>query len=170
MKPNRPINKTGVVIITIVIAVLMYIVMLPKEMLSIQKLGDTLMDPNFNKPTRKVKGKVLGSMPRPTQPGIHDPVVDLLSTPKTQKMKVKHIPELYVGATRPHPDWGPCIQCHLVPGEKSTETVSPVGKMWAKLSTIKKVGPPIYPDSTRPHPPSGRCIKCHDIVLEIPVQ
>ncbi|MBF0429394.1 MAG: magnetochrome domain-containing protein [Magnetococcales bacterium] len=121
--------------------------------------------------SRRLEGEVLGSMPKPTQPTITGTVKDLVVEQKTRKMVVRRIPQIVPGQARPHGDWGPCIRCHLFKGgpPPGSQSITPVGKVWEKLSTYHKVGPPILPNSTIPHPPSGRCIKCHDIVIQMPI-
>ena len=121
--------------------------------------------------TRRLQGEVFGAMPKPTQPALSDPVVEVLKPTKTRKMVVRRIPEIQQGQKMPHGYWGPCLKCHLFkdgppPG---SQPITPVGKVWERVSAYTKVGPPILPNSTIPHPPSGRCIKCHDIVIEVPL-
>ncbi len=121
--------------------------------------------------SRQLQGEVLGSMPKPTQPAMSDPMVDIIKPKRTRRMVVKRIPKIKPGQRMPHGYWGPCNRCHLFKGgaPPGSQKITPVGKVWEKFSTIKKVGPPILPNSTIPHPPSGRCIKCHDIVIEVPI-
>ena len=121
--------------------------------------------------TRRLQGEVFGAMPKPTQPAFSDPVVEALQPKKTRKMVVRRIPKIRPGQTMPHGYWGPCTKCHLLKGgpPPGSQPITPVGKVWERVSNITKVGPPILPDSRIPHPPSGRCIKCHDIVIEIPL-
>lgn len=123
------------------------------------------------KPTPQLLGEVFGSMPKPTQPSISEPVIETLSPRTTRKVVVKRIPMIDPSMQMPHGYWGECSRCHLFRGglPPGSQPITPVGKIWEKASTIKKVGPPILPDSPRPHPPSGRCIKCHDIVIEVPL-
>ncbi|MBF0371182.1 MAG: magnetochrome domain-containing protein [Magnetococcales bacterium] len=120
---------------------------------------------------RPMQGEIFGSMPAPTEPSIKEPMVDMVAPKKTRKMVVRRIPVIKPGQKMPHGYWGPCTKCHLFTGgaPPGSQPITPVGKMWEKASSIKKVGPPILPDSTRHHPPSGRCIKCHDIVVEVPI-
>lgn len=122
--------------------------------------------------TRRLQGEVLGSMPKPTQPALSDPVAEVLQPrAKTRKMVVRRIPKIRPGQRMPHGYWGPCIRCHLFAGgpPPGSQPITPVGKVWERVSSITKVGPPILPNSRIPHPPSGRCIKCHDIVIEVPL-
>lgn len=121
--------------------------------------------------SRRLEGEILGSMPKPTQPSLSGTVQELVAEQKTRKMVVRRIPQITSGQRMPHSYWGECVKCHLFkdgapPGSQS---ITPVGKVWEKLSTYHKVGPPILPNSTIPHPPSGRCIKCHDIVIQMPI-
>lgn len=125
-----------------------------------------------SKPTPQLMGEIFGSMPKPTQPVLSEPILEKLVPPTTRKVAVKRIPMIDPGTPRPHAYWGACNKCHLFQGgpPPGTQPITPVGKMWEKASaSIAKVGPPILPDSTRPHPSAGRCIKCHDIVIEQPV-
>lgn len=122
--------------------------------------------------TRRLQGEVLGAMPKPTQPALSDPVAEVLAPrKKTRKMVVRRIPKIRSGQRMPHGYWGPCSKCHLFKGgpPPGSQPITPVGKVWERVSSFTKVGPPILPNSTIPHPPSGRCIKCHDIVIEIPI-
>ena len=121
--------------------------------------------------TRRLQGEVFGSMPKPTQPGMGDAVKDVLHLKKTRRIVVKRIPQIKPGQRIPHSYWGPCLKCHLFVGgaPPGSQPITPVGKVWEKVSSITKVGPPILPTSRIPHPPSGRCIKCHDIVIEVPL-
>ncbi|MBF0116128.1 MAG: magnetochrome domain-containing protein [Magnetococcales bacterium] len=121
--------------------------------------------------TGQVQGEVFGSIPKPTQPSLQEPVLQLVHPPSTslQRMLVKRIPTINPGASMPHPTWGPCTNCHLIRGgaPAGSQPATPVAKVWEQVSTYYKVGPPIMPNSTRPHPPSGRCIKCHDILVYV---
>ncbi|MEO5330450.1 MAG: magnetochrome domain-containing protein [Magnetococcus sp. YQC-5] len=119
--------------------------------------------------SRRLQGEVLGSMPKPTQPTLSGTVQELVVEQKTRKMVVRRIPQIVPGQAKPHGNWGPCMNCHLFKGgpPPGSQSITPVGKVWEKLSTYHKVGPPILPNSTRPHPASGRCIKCHDIVIQM---
>lgn len=121
--------------------------------------------------TRRLQGEILGSMPKPTQPALSDPVVEALNPKKTRRLVVKRIPKIRAGQRMPHSYWGPCTKCHLFRGgaPPGSQPITPVGKVWERVSSITKVGPPILPNSTIPHPPSGRCIKCHNIVIEVPL-
>ncbi len=121
--------------------------------------------------SRRLQGEVLGSMPKPTQPSISGTVQELVADQKVRRMVVRRIPQITPGQRRPHGSWGPCIKCHLFKGgpPPGSQSITPVGKVWEKISTYHKVGPPILPNSTIPHPPSGRCIKCHDIVILMPI-
>ncbi|MBF0123869.1 MAG: magnetochrome domain-containing protein [Magnetococcales bacterium] len=123
-------------------------------------------------PTRQVHGEVLGTMPKPTQPLLVEPLVDIVSPPRLQKMLVKRIPTIDPGAIKPHPNWGPCTNCHLIRGgaPAGSQPATPVAKVWEQVSVYHKVGPPILPNSSRPHPPSGRCIKCHDVLVYVQVK
>ncbi|MBF0339542.1 MAG: magnetochrome domain-containing protein [Magnetococcales bacterium] len=121
--------------------------------------------------TGQVQGEVFGSIPKPTQPSLQEPVLQLVNPPSNslQRMLVKRIPTINPGASMPHPTWGPCTNCHLIRGgaPPGSQPATPVAKVWEQVSTYYKVGPPIMPNSTRPHPPSGRCIKCHDILVYV---
>ncbi|MBF0212557.1 MAG: magnetochrome domain-containing protein [Magnetococcales bacterium] len=121
--------------------------------------------------TGQVQGEVFGSIPKPTQPSLKEPVLQLVkpSSGSLQSMLVKRIPTINPGASMPHPTWGPCTNCHLIRGgaPPGSQPATPVAKVWEQVSTYYKVGPPIMPNSTRPHPPSGRCIKCHDILVYV---
>ena len=121
--------------------------------------------------TRRFQGEIFGAMPKPTQPALSDPVVDVLQPKQTRRMVVRRIPKIKPGQRMPHGYWGPCTKCHLFKGgpPPGSQPITPVGKVWERVSNITKVGPPILPNSRIPHPPSGRCIKCHDIVIEIPI-
>lgn len=118
-------------------------------------------------PTRQIQGEVLGGMPKPTQPTLTEPLVEMVSPTPWQKMLIKRIPTISPDAKMPHPSWGPCTRCHLIQGgaPPGSQPATPVAKVWAQVSTIYKVGPPILPNSIQPHPSSGRCIKCHDILI-----
>ncbi len=137
------------------------------------------IDP-VKKVTRQFKAELFGFLPSPTQPELSEPVKKAIipkiipkakQAPKMRKIVVKRIPTLRPGMKMPHKYWGPCNKCHLRQGgpPPGSQPITPVGKMWEKASTIKKVGPPILPDSTRHHPPAGRCIKCHDIVIQMAI-
>ncbi|MBF0416688.1 MAG: magnetochrome domain-containing protein [Magnetococcales bacterium] len=121
--------------------------------------------------TGQVQGEVFGSIPKPTQPSLQEPVMALVKPPSgsLQRMLVKRIPTIAPGASMPHPSWGPCTNCHLIRGgaPPGSQPATPVAKVWEQVSAYYKVGPPIMPNSTRPHPPSGRCIKCHDILVYV---
>ncbi|MBF0262568.1 MAG: magnetochrome domain-containing protein [Magnetococcales bacterium] len=121
--------------------------------------------------TGQVQGEVFGSIPKPTQPSLNEPVLRLVNPPSgsLQRMLVKRIPTIVPGASMPHPGWGPCTNCHLIRGgaPPGSQPATPVAKVWEQVSAYYKVGPPIMPNSTRPHPPSGRCIKCHDILVYV---
>ncbi|MEO5345520.1 MAG: magnetochrome domain-containing protein [Magnetococcus sp. YQC-9] len=121
--------------------------------------------------TGQVQGEVFGSIPKPTQPALNEPVLQLMNPPtgSLQRMLVKRIPTINPGASMPHPSWGPCTNCHLIRGgaPPGSQPATPVAKVWEQVSAYYKVGPPIMPNSTRPHPPSGRCIKCHDILVYV---
>ncbi|MBF0158084.1 MAG: magnetochrome domain-containing protein [Magnetococcales bacterium] len=119
--------------------------------------------------TRQTYGEVFGSMPKPTQPQLVEPLVEMVSPPRLQKMLVKRIPTIDPGASKPHPNWGPCTNCHLIRGgaPPGSQPATPVAKVWEQVSAYHKVGPPILPNSSRPHPPSGRCIKCHDVLVYV---
>ncbi|MEI6413284.1 MAG: magnetochrome domain-containing protein [Pseudomonadota bacterium] len=118
-------------------------------------------------PTRQIQGEVLGAMPKPTQPTLTDPLVEMVNPTLLHKMLIKRIPTIGPDAKMPHPSWGPCIRCHLIQGgaPAGSQPATPVAKVWEQVSAIYKVGPPILPNSIRPHPASGRCIKCHDILV-----
>ena len=121
-------------------------------------------------PTSQVQGEVFGAIPKPTQPSLREPVLELVKPASNlQKMLVKHIPPIDPGAKMPHPSWGPCTQCHLFRGgpPPGSQPATPVAKVWEQISVYYKVGPPILPNSARPHPPSGRCIKCHDVLVYV---
>ena len=135
-------------------------------------LGDFLDRLGADRLSRQLQGEVLGAMPKPTQPGISDQVVEIVKPKKTRKMVVRRIPTITHGQRMPHAYWGECSRCHLFTdgAPPGSQPITPVGKIWEKVSTIQKVGPRILPNSTIPHPPSGRCIKCHDIVIEVPIQ
>ncbi|GAB0057880.1 Magnetosome protein MamT [Candidatus Magnetaquicoccaceae bacterium FCR-1] len=121
--------------------------------------------------TGQVQGEVFGSIPKPTQPSLKEPVLQLVNPPSNslKRMLVKRIPTINPGASMPHPTWGPCTNCHLIRGgaPAGSQPATPVAKVWEQVSAYYKVGPPIMPNSTRPHPPSGRCIKCHDILVYV---
>ena len=122
---------------------------------------------------RRVEGVYLGRLPAPIEPGITDPMGDLLfPASRIRLMTIKHIPPIEGGAALPHPYVGPCTQCHLYQGGPGPghQPKSPVGAVLESLSRVKKLGPPLPPDSQMPHPPAGRCIKCHDIVVKVPVR
>ncbi|MBF0460331.1 MAG: magnetochrome domain-containing protein [Magnetococcales bacterium] len=122
--------------------------------------------------TRRLQGEIFGAMPKPTQPALTDPVKEVLQPQqKTRRVVVRRIPQIKPGQKMPHHYWGPCLKCHLFEGgpPPGSQPITPVGKVWEKVSSITKVGPPILPNSRIPHPPSGRCIKCHDIVIQVPV-
>ncbi|MBF0097036.1 MAG: magnetochrome domain-containing protein [Magnetococcales bacterium] len=125
-------------------------------------------------PSPQLQGEVLGRMPKPTQPGLNAPVLELVAPPPTrlQKMLVKRIPTIVPGSAMPHPNWGPCTNCHLIQGglPAGSQPATPVAKVWEQISVYHKVGPPILPNSPRPHPPSGRCIKCHDVLVYVQTQ
>ncbi|MBF0610902.1 MAG: magnetochrome domain-containing protein [Magnetococcales bacterium] len=125
----------------------------------------------MDRPDPQLLGEIFGSMPKPTQPALSDPIIQSLTPQTTRKVVVKRIPTIDPGSRLAHTYWGECTRCHLLRGgpPPGSQPITPVGKFWEKASTIKKVGPPILPDSNRPHPPSGRCIKCHDIVIEVPI-
>ncbi|MBF0308774.1 MAG: magnetochrome domain-containing protein [Magnetococcales bacterium] len=118
----------------------------------------------------EVQGEVFGAMPKPTQPSLRQPVLELVSPPSNlRRMLIKRIPTIDPGARMPHPSWGPCTNCHLIRGgpPPGSQPATPVAKVWEQVSRYHKVGPPIMPNSPRPHPPSGRCIKCHDILVYV---
>lgn len=122
--------------------------------------------------TRRLQGEIFGTMPKPTQPALSDPVSEVLRPKKnTRRMVVRRIPKIRPGQPMPHGYWGPCTKCHLFDGgpPPGSQPITPVGKVWERVSSITKVGPPILPNSRIPHPPSGRCIKCHNIVIEVPI-
>ncbi|MEO5339573.1 MAG: magnetochrome domain-containing protein [Magnetococcus sp. MYC-9] len=122
--------------------------------------------------TRRLQGEVFGSMPKPTQPALSDTVKEVFQPQKkTRRMVVRRIPQIRPGQKIPHSYWGPCLKCHLFVGgaPPGSQPITPVGKVWEKVSSFTKVGPPILPNSRIPHPPSGRCIKCHDIVIDVPI-
>jgi hypothetical protein len=127
---------------------------------------------DFSKPpTRQAQGEILGTMPKPTQPLMAEPLLKAVGPNPAglQKMVVRRIPTLVPGARMPHPSWGPCTKCHLIQGgaPPGSQPATPVAKVWEQVSAFHKVGPPILPNSARPHPPSGRCIKCHDILVYV---
>ncbi|MBF0191931.1 MAG: magnetochrome domain-containing protein [Magnetococcales bacterium] len=127
-----------------------------------------------DQPSSQVEGEVFGSIPKPTQPSLQEPVLQLVHPPSNslQRMLVKRIPTIDPGARMPHPSWGPCTNCHLIRGgaPPGSQPATPVAKVWEQVSAYYKVGPPIMPNSTRPHPPSGRCIKCHDILVYVQIK
>ncbi|CAK0757474.1 Magnetosome protein MamT [Gammaproteobacteria bacterium] len=118
-------------------------------------------------PTRQIQGEVLGTMPKPTQPFLTEPLTEIVNPIPLQQTLIKRIPTIVPDAKMPHPSWGPCTRCHLILGgaPPGSQPATPVAKVWEQVSTIYKIGPPILPNSTRPHPVSGRCIKCHDILV-----
>ncbi|MBF0144358.1 MAG: magnetochrome domain-containing protein [Magnetococcales bacterium] len=121
-------------------------------------------------PSRQVRGEVFGAMPRPTQPQLPGPVLEMVTPPsRLTQVLVKRIPSIDPGARMPHPSWGPCTNCHLIRGglPPGSQPATPVAKVWEQVSAYYKVGPPILPNSARPHPPSGRCIKCHDVLVSV---
>ncbi|MBF0179726.1 MAG: magnetochrome domain-containing protein [Magnetococcales bacterium] len=122
-------------------------------------------------PTPEMRGEVFGAMPKPTQPSLREPLLELVApaAPGLQRMLIKRIPSIDPGARMPHPSWGPCTNCHLIRGglPPGSQPATPVAKVWEQISVYYKVGPPILPNSPRPHPPSGRCIKCHDILVYV---
>ncbi|MBF0585015.1 MAG: magnetochrome domain-containing protein [Magnetococcales bacterium] len=122
--------------------------------------------------TRRLQGEVFGAMPKPTQPQMSDTVRGVLQPQtKMRRVVVRRIPQIKPGQRMPHSYWGPCLKCHLFVGgpPPGSQPITPVGKVWEKVSSFTKVGPPILPNSRIPHPPSGRCIKCHDIVIQVPI-
>ncbi len=118
-------------------------------------------------PTRQLQGEVLGTMPKPTQPALTDPIVEAVNPILLQKTLIKRIPTITPDAPMRHPYWGACTKCHLIQGgaPAGNQPATPVAKLLERVSTIYKIGPPILPNSIRPHPVSGRCIKCHDILI-----
>ena len=124
-------------------------------------------------PTRQLHGEIFGAMPKPTQPPLSEPLVQMVQPPsRLQKMLVKRIPTIAPGAKMPHPFWGSCTNCHLIQGgaPPGSQPATPVAKVWEQVSAYYKVGPPILPNSNRPHPPSGRCIKCHDVLVYVQIK
>ncbi len=114
-----------------------------------------------------------GRLPKPTEPSLFDPLKEIVSPPKTQPMRISHIPMINLKQKLPHPYVGPCINCHLLEGGPGagTQAKTPVGAILEELSRdVGKLGPNITPNSERPHPPAGRCIKCHDIIVQVPVE
>ncbi len=112
-------------------------------------------------PTRQIQGEVLGTMPKPTQPMLSEPLVDMVNPIPLQKTLIRRIPTIQPDAKMPHPFWGPCTKCHLIQGgaPQGSQPATPVAKILERVSNIYKIGPPILPNSIRPHPGSGRCIK-----------
>ena len=117
---------------------------------------------------------LMGRLPKPTEPSLFDPVIDLVS-PQTEysPMRVTHIPRITMGDSMPHPYVGVCINCHLINGGAAagTQDKTPIGALYEAISeNVVKLGPPIKATSERPHPAAGRCIKCHDLIVMQPVE
>ncbi len=124
--------------------------------------------------TRVASNGLLGRLPKPTEPSLIDPVLDLISPQEDYRpMRVTHIPMIKQGATMPHPYVGICINCHLIEGgaKAGTQDKTPIGALYEKISqNVVKLGPPIKATSKRPHPAAGRCIKCHDLIVMQPIE
>jgi hypothetical protein len=123
---------------------------------------------------RALKNAYTGRLPKPTEPGLTDPLQALIAPQQQYKpMRITHIPQIDMAQKMPHPFVGACINCHLIKGgaKAGSQYKTPVGAVLETLSSkVGKLGPSIVPSSERPHPPAGRCIKCHDIVVQVPVE
>ncbi len=134
--------------------------------------GRAILGVNADVSVRVVDGDYLGSLPRPVDPSLFDPISNFFrAKPDYKLMAIKAIPPIVMGGGMPHPYVGPCTNCHLYVGGPGpgSQFKTPVGAMLEQLSRLHKLGPPIWPNAEMPHPPAGRCIKCHDIVVKIPI-
>jgi membrane-associated protease RseP (regulator of RpoE activity) len=68
-------------------------------------------------------------------------------------MPIATAPPIRAGVPAPHPDWGPCTNCHDVLGGAQAQPA-------ASLMRVA-TAPPIRPGVPAPHPDWGPCANCH---------